>query len=477
MSSASPDTLQNDGLPLLLGYQQRWINETAQFAVCEKSRRIGLSWADAAESVLHAAAGKGNVYYQSFSQDMTRTYIDDCAAWAVRFGLAVGEIEESLISSEREQLLKYSVTCDSGKCIQAVPSSPRALRSKGKPGDRYVLDEAAFCDDLDELLKAATAVTQWGGSVRIVSTHNGETNAFNQLVIAVREGKHPRYALHRITLDDAIADGLARRVASVTGREWHEGDGMRWRNEIVSGYTRPEQADEELFCIPAQGGGAWLRWDWIRAAGDPAAGEPDRYAGGPTWIGVDIARRRDLWVAVVIEQVGDVLWVRELCTERDITFAEQAAILDRLVTRYRPVRIAIDQTGMGEAVVEQAQEQHGTSRVEGVILSAGRRLDVATALREAMEDGRIRIPDDEPLRQDLHAIKAETGQTGAPRLVAERSGTDGHADRFWALALAVAAAADHAGPLEYLAGGTERFSAGLDDYTGYDGGRRYAGFR
>ncbi len=477
MSITRPDTVQDDGLPLLLAYQQRWIDEPSAFAICEKSRRIGLSWADAAESVLHAAGGAGNVYYQSYSQDMTRTYIDDCAAWARRFGLAVGEVEQSVISDEREQILKYSVTCDSGKFIQAVPSSPRSLRSKGRPGDRYVLDEAAFCDDLDELLKAATAITVWGGRVRIISTHHGEANAFNRLVLGVREGKHPRYALHRVTLDDAVDDGLARRVASLSGRPWRDGDAARWRDEIVSGYTDPAQVDEELFCKPSQGGGAWLRWDWIRAAGHAEAGQPDGYTGGLTWVGVDIARRRDLWVAVVLERVGDVLWTRELCTGRDMPFAEQAAILNRLIERYRPVRIAMDQTGMGEAVVEQAQETHGKSRVEGVLLTAGRRLDVATALREAMEDARVRIPDDEPLRQDLHAIKAETGQTGAPRLVAERSGTDGHADRFWALALAVAAAADHTGPPEYLAGGTERLTAGLTDYTGHQGGDRYAGFR
>ena len=120
----------------------------------------------------------------------------------------------------------------------------------------------------------------------------------------------------------------------------------------------------------------------------------------------------------------------------------------RLVADYRPVRIAVDQTGMGEAVVEQLQAVHGRYRVEGVILSAPKRLDVATALREALEDGRLRIPTNEPLRHDLHSMKAEASVTGAPRLVAQRAGTDGHADRFWALALACAAAST---PVEHFA--------------------------
>ena len=101
---------------------------------------------------------------------------------------------------------------------------------------------------------------------------------------------------------------------------------------------------------------------------------------------------------------------------------------------------------MGEAPLEQYQEDHGTLTVEGVQMSASRRLDVATRLREVFEDRRMRIPADDALRNDLHAIRVEPGATGAPRLVADRSGTDGHADRFWAMALAVTAAADTAGP-------------------------------
>ena len=140
--------------------------------------------------------------------------------------------------------------------------------------------------------------------------------------------------------------------------------------------------------------------------------------------------------------------MRELRAERDITFREQGDIVAELVDRYRPVRIAVDQTGMGEAVVEQLAGVFGR-RVEGVLMTGPRRLDLATALREAFEDRRIRIPDDQELRLDLHAVRAEPGPTGGARLVAARAGTDGHADRFWALALACGAAAEGETRYEY----------------------------
>ena len=77
-------------------------------------------------------------------------------------------------------------------------------------------------------------------------------------------------------------------------------------------------------------------------------GEPARYAGGRTVIGNDIARRRHLWVAWVLELVGDVAWTREVVELQNASFAEQDDTLGEFVERYRPSRIAMDRTGMGE---------------------------------------------------------------------------------------------------------------------------------
>ena len=79
-----------------------------------------------------------------------------------------------------QQILSFTINFDSGHKIQAFTSNPRNLRSKGRPGERLVIDEAAFVDDIKELLKAAMAMTMWGGQIRIISTHNGtDTQASN----------------------------------------------------------------------------------------------------------------------------------------------------------------------------------------------------------------------------------------------------------------------------------------------------------
>ena len=424
----------------LLPYQARWVQDKSGFKVIEKSRRIGLSWAEAYDAVLYAGTSKGggNVYYQSFAYDMTRGFIGDCADWAKFGNIPAQAVGETLINIDDSQIPAFKLPLANGREILAMTSAPRGFRSKGRPGDLAIIDEAAFVDHLDEVLKAALAFRMWGGHVHIISTHNGETSPFSRLVREVREGTRPG-SLHTVTLADALADGLYRRICAIQGISWSSAAEAQWEARLRAEYGA--NAGEELDCIPSTGGGAWLAWHLIRQAEHGDAGQPEHYAGHAVYMGIDIARRNDLWVAAVLERLGDVLWLRELRVESNISFTRQHEIVDELVLQYKPVRIAADQTGMGEAVVEAMQDRHGRHRVEGVLLTAPRRLDVATALREVIEDQRLRLPADEVLRRDLHSIKSESGLTGAPRLVANRKDTDGHADRFWALALACAAAA------------------------------------
>ena len=420
----------------LLPYQARWVADRAGLKVIEKSRRIGMSWAEAYDAVMHAGEGRGDVYYQSYSLDMTRGFIHDCADWARVLQIGAEAVGETLVDAAGGSVRAFRLALAAGREIVAMTSAPRAFRSKGRPGDVAVVDEAAFIDDLAEVLKAAMAFRVWGGSVHVLSTHNGEASPFNRLVGAVRDGERPG-SLHTVTFADAVRGGLARRRLEVAGQTWSPAAEAAWAAEVRAEYGA--DAAEELDCVPAAGDGAWLHWAQIHAAEHPDAGDGARFAGGRTVVGNDVARRRHLWVAWVLEIVGDVAWTREVVELQDASFAEQDAALDALVARYRPARVAIDQTGMGEKPVEDAVRRYGRERVEGVLMTPAARLELAGALRRRFEDAAIRIPASAAVRQDLHAVRRAAGPTGAPRLVAAGD-TDGHADRFWALALACAAA-------------------------------------
>ncbi len=271
----------------LLPYQRKWVADKSPLKIIEKSRRIGISWAEAYDCVMHAAEGLGNVYYQSYSKDMTASFIEDCAEWARRLDAGATEVGESVIKDKEKDIHVYSITLSSGKEITALTSSPRQFRSKGRPGDIGIIDEAAYVDDLEAVLKAVMAFLMWGGKVRIISTHCGEKSPFNVLVGKIRDGVR-KGSHHRVTFDEAVADGLYRRICEITGDEWSQEGEQVWTAEIREFYE--DAAEEELDCVPSKGGGAWLPWELIMAAQHPEAGIPELWQRGQTFIAIDVAR-------------------------------------------------------------------------------------------------------------------------------------------------------------------------------------------
>lgn len=240
---------------LLCLYQSVWLADRARVKVWEKSRRIGASWVEALYSVLEAAKKKSekgqSTFYLSYNKDMTRQFIRDCAWWAKIIGVACGDVEE-VVSDFDKDVTIFRISFASGNAIEGLPSEARSLRSKQ---GRVIIDEAAFVDDLPELLKAAMALLMWGGQVVVLSTHNGVENPFNEMLADIRAGKLP-YSLHRTDLDEALAGELYKAICRKSGQEWTQEAEDAWRAATIVEYG--SGADEELFCIPARSGGVWL---------------------------------------------------------------------------------------------------------------------------------------------------------------------------------------------------------------------------
>jgi len=429
---------------ILMPYQQRWIDDASPVKVIEKSRRIGLSYAEAADDVLYAASGSGaNVYYISYNQQMTQGFIQDCATWARAFNAAAGQIQESVLEVEDKQILTYTIKFDSGHVIQAFTSNPRNLRSKGRPGERLVIDEAAFVDDIGELLKAAMAMTMWGGQIRIISTHNGEDNPFNELINDVRAGKFT-YSLHRVDLDDALRDGLYRKICAVTGQIWTLEGEAHWRQDLINRY-KPNH-DEELFCIPAQGGGAWLTRALIEARMRPAPvlrfnGTADfnnaslqaRQRIMQDWIdaellpllafnldlrhavGMDFGRTSDLSVISPAEVASNLHVTIPFQVElKNVPYNQQLQVLFAIGDALPNLSgMVIDSRGNGSYVGEAAFDRYG-SLVLRLMATEGWYRDNMPAYKAAFEDGTITLPQHDGLLQDHRAIKLIRGVARLP---------------------------------------------------------------
>lgn len=465
------------GAPLekvLLAYQGAALRAmaTTSLLAIEKSRRIGLTWGLAAQAALTAAskksAGGMNVWYMGYDKDMATEFIDVVAMFARAFGLAAAEQDEEVFDigegGKREDVTAFRIRFASGFKVVALPSVARVLR--GKQG-LVIIDEAAFHKNLEEVIKAALALLIWGGKVVIVSTHDGVDNPFNLLIDEIKAGKRKGRPL-KITFDEALTDGLYERVklvsppGSVPPKE-------EWIADIRATYG--DAAQEELDCIPRTGAGAWLKPEDVAACEHPDAGKPGLYSKGLVFIGRDVARSGDKAVIWPFELVGNVLWLRQRYEERNVRFDEQDDVFDQMFRDYRVAKALIDQTGMGEKVVEDAQKRHGNLRVEGVIFSGPAKLDLATSLRQRVERGLVRFPPDPVIRADFRAIK-RTGGSGNG-LVEEG---EVHADMFWAAALACRAADLGGVTIDFQSTGDQRTSAGAFLAGSQDAAMTSAGF-
>jgi phage FluMu gp28-like protein len=214
---------------------------------------------------------------------------------------------------------------------------------------------------------------------------------------------------------------------------------------IRAGCPDDETFQQEYMCIPSDDNAAFLSWDELARC---------EYASGTNWetplpelaeakvslfLGMDIGRTRDLTVIWLMEKTGDVLSTRRVITLENTKFAEQEEVLWALLKLPGLRRACLDSTGLGRQLAERAQERFGASRVEAVNFSAPVKEDLAYTLKALFEKVQLRIPSDSKIRADLRSIGKSTTSAGNIRFTAERT-VNGHADRFWALALAAMAA-------------------------------------
>lgn len=497
---------------ILLPYQRRWEQDAAPVKVWEKSRRIGASYGTAGGKVLHAAAaeGGGNVYYISYDKEMTSGFIADCAKWASAFQAAAGAIgEEVLARDDGKDIHTFRIPFPSGNEIKTFSNNPRNLRSKGRPGDKLVVDEAAFVDDLGELLKAALAITMWGGTVEIISTHNGEDSPFNELITDIRAGKYgpagPNQAasVHRTPIDLALQEGLYQRICQVTGQVWTAAKEAAWLAALEQRYRHNK--DEELYCIPRAGGGAYFPRTMLEACMPPAGesgpllrfdgsrefnamAEPFRRLEMDAWLretvdpvlasldpkrrhvaGMDFARSGDM-TDLLIKEIGADLHRtdRALIEMHNVPFAQQRQAVFHIFDRLpRFAGAQLDAGGNGADLAEACADRYGSTLIAQVKFTEATYRDHFPRYKAGIEDRTTTLIRHDDVLEDHRAVQLVRGVPRVPDGKTDAKGQR-HGDSAIAGLLAdMAASADPPDIGSIAAGGPrEAVLAGIEPAAG-----------
>jgi phage FluMu gp28-like protein len=205
-----------------------------------------------------------------------------------------------------------------------------------------------------------------------------------------------------------------------------------------------------------------------KGPGETPSGFPQRSC----YLGVDIGRKRDLTVLWLLEEENPegpaearTYVTRGVRTLDRQPFAQQRAVLDELLAlraesqisnvRFEIRRCAVDASGLGAMLAEELAAQWG-ARVEPVVFTAAVKEALAVRVKRLLEERRLKIPYDPAIRAALGAVKRFVTAAGNVRFDAERTEAAGHADHFWALALALHAAEEPGLSVEYVSSAQPR---------------------
>lgn len=416
----------------LFPYQKAWLNDRSRYKIWEKSRRIGATYVQALEDVLDCLKHKElAIWFSSADDSAAKEYILYCAHWAKIANAAASAISQEIID-ERDSIAAYSLAFKNGARINAMSSNPKAFRSKG---GKVVLDEFAWHRDQDALWTAARPVITWGYDVRILSTHNGKNSLFYRFL------KDPKlWSIHRTTIFDAVKQGLANRL---TGQELTEDGKSKWLESERKACGSEDAWQQEYCCNPLDEATAFLPYELLLACEKDNILQNLDDIKGDIYLGFDIARKSDLSVIFVLEKCFNVFITRKIIALKNTPFQKQKDVLFSLLNRQNVRRVCVDASGLGMNLAEDALAYFGQYKVEPITFTAPVKEELATNLRIAFEGHTIFIPNDTDLRDDLHSVQRITTVAGNIRFDVQRNKTDGHADRFWALALALHAADDN----------------------------------
>jgi phage FluMu gp28-like protein len=450
-----PENLDPLADGVLMRHQAEWLEDESDLKLAEKGRRTGVTFAEALDHTLIAAAKKSeggqNCFYIGDTKDKGREFIGYVAHFARIVAGELAKVEEFLFEDQKPdgeigQIPAFRVRFRSGCRVEALSSRPENIR--GLQGT-VCIDEAAFHRDVRSVLDSVNALLIWGGKIRVISTHNGILNPFNELIREAKAGRTP-FSLHFIPFEKAVTNGLYKRVCLVKGRTWSAEDEAAWEHRIRASYgPRLAIMRQELDAIPAEAEGAALtrvqieacmegdipivRWsqnddfknlpEHVRKAAAlefcereiaPLLAQLDPHR--PHYFGEDFARSGDATVILpaVLERtlVRRVVFMVEL---RNIPFDQQREILFYVVDGLpRFSGGALDANGNGAYLAEKAAQRYGELRIVEVKANQAWYRINSTAYVEAFADRTVVLPRHEDVLQDHQALAYVGGVIKVP---------------------------------------------------------------
>lgn len=384
----------------IYNYQKEFFKDDSQFRIVLKSRQIGFSYVAALDALCAAHDNARNQLFLSASEEQALILMNYLNMWANKLGVTFKK------DSDAEK------TLSNGAVIKALAHNFRTVQ--GFSGDIW-MDEFAWYPNPKKIWHAfVPSIGAIQGRLTILSTPFEEEALFHKLW--EDEAKYYMFSRHRTDIYRAIKDGL--KFDLETMRNLFDAD--TWASAYECQFVDDESA---LFSIAL-----------IKSCVDTSMRYYTPHHLSPLIAGYDVGRVKDSSALAALNQKeGGKYDLCVLDVLRKAGFAEQKLHLRTFMNTNVFTRLKIDKTGIGMNLAEDVSKEY-KSRVAGVYFTSVIKEAMSLNLKKMFEDKIITIPNDPLLIADIHAIKRKAGAKGF--LYDADRNEHGHADRYWALALA-----------------------------------------
>lgn len=431
-----------DGQPLAFdAYQMEFLTNPTKYRWVAKARQVGFSFLFACEAVArcHLRDGHTSVFV-SYNLDDAKEKIN--YARQLHEELPLAYQKRLVVDSKTE--LGFEANGSSKRVSRIVSNPSKAPR--GKKGDLY-LDELAHYANDREVYKGSTAlILRSRGQLTGCSSPLGRRGVFWD--VAEQEiRRYPAYSRQRVPwwlcrFFSTDVKEAARKAPSMSTEERVRAFGLQGIQDQYDSLLLEDfqQEFELVFCDESY---SFFPYDLILPCAtddlvlcDDFQAFPDPIEGRLT-AGFDVGRKRDLSELVIVEEIDGTFHLRMWRSYDQVPFAEQEADLARMMEVLPIARLSIDQSGIGMHLAENLRRRYETYIRPETFTNQAKEI-WCNDFRILLQRKAVVLPKDRELVAQIHSIKKTLTPSGKASFDAERSAGEskGHADRFWALALA-----------------------------------------
>ena len=302
------------------------------------------------------------------------------------------------------------IQLDNRSQIIALPASEYFLR--GYTAHMIICDEAAFMPEELIINVLFPMISTTDGYAIMLSTPWGRDHFF------YRAFMDPNYSVHRVKSSECPLikpEFLEEMKRNMTEQAFR----MEYMAEFVEAAS------------------AYFPQDLIRGCVDPVLefilSLETEIPTGEYYCGCDLGKLQDYSVITILKREGDLLkliYLKEF--QIGTSYTNVIGHLNRANKKFRFRKVLVDQTGVGEPVLEELKEQ-GMQNVEGLVFTVRTKEELLSCLKIAMEQKRLRMPYLRRLAEQINEQQYEYTKSGHLKFSHPQGS---HDDMLWSLALA-----------------------------------------